>query len=296
MRDTPFETIGELEAYTGGPQIQCLECGKWFKSLATHLPRIHDMSHDDYRQKWGIPKRFALAGTATREKLSEQLKEAISKGEFTYDHLGSAIEASRLAGRGRKTPVDQKRQSEMVASIRPGDHSKLPPGEKTADGRDAENRRRYQQARRSQGRQLWQDSPDRKKKGLIAWRALQKGDPKPWFHYVAEYDTYSQYNEDEDTIIKQFYPDWGALRVGVVLKRTPNSVRARAQALNVSSNLPQAKSHSFRWDRSNDPDLVKMVRNRKTQKELSEHFGTSMTTIAAQMKRLKIKKPKKPRV
>lgn len=145
MRDTQFETIKELEAYTSGPTIQCLECGKWFKSLATHLPRTHGLSHDDYRQKWGIPRRFALAGTATREKLSEQMHGYIASGRVTYEHLESAVEASRTAGRGEKAPIDRKRQSEMIASLRPGDHSKLPTGAKTADGRDAESRREYQQ-------------------------------------------------------------------------------------------------------------------------------------------------------
>ncbi|UQI41913.1 MucR family transcriptional regulator [Vreelandella venusta] len=292
MRDTPFETNEELEAYTGGPQIQCLECGKWFKSLATHLPRTHGMSHAEYRQKWGIPKRFALAGTATREKLSEQLKEAISKGKFTYDHLDSAVEAARTAGRGQKTPLDKKRQSEMVSTIRPGDHSILPSGSKRADGRDADRAREYQKQRRAQTKPKWSESPERRKEANEAWLALQEGDPMPLFRYTIRYDTYIQFTRDEDEIIKQHYPDWGALRVGMLLKRKPESIRARAQVLGVSNKSPQAKSHSYRWDRSNDPRLINMVEKRATQKEIADHFGTSVTTIAAQVKRLKIKKPR----
>ncbi|MBZ5486925.1 MucR family transcriptional regulator [Halomonas aquamarina] len=149
MRDKPFESIEELDSYIGGPQIQCLECGRWFKSLATHLSRIHGMSHSDYRQKWGIPKRYALAGTATREMLSAQMNDYIESGRLTHDHLDRAVEAARTAGRGEKTQIDLKLQSEMVASTRPGDHSKLPPGSKTADGRDADRRREYQQKYRA---------------------------------------------------------------------------------------------------------------------------------------------------
>ncbi len=48
MREAPFSTIDELDAYVGGPQIQCLECGRWYRALATHLPRTHGMSHNDY--------------------------------------------------------------------------------------------------------------------------------------------------------------------------------------------------------------------------------------------------------
>lgn len=293
MRETPFETIEELEAYTGGPTIQCLECGKWFKSLATHLPRIHGMSHDDYRQKWGIPKRFALAGTATREKLSEQMHGYIETGRLTHDHLDSAVEAARAAGRGQKAPVDLKRQSEMTAAIRPGDHSILPPGAKRADGRDADRAREYQQQRRTQTKPKWSESPERQKEAQKAWRALQAGDPMPTLKYMARYETYVQFTNDEDIIIRDHYPEWGALRVGMVLKRTPNSIRARAQVLRVGSSLPQGLSHSYRWDRSNDPRLIEMIEKRATQKEIAKHFGTSVTTIAAQVKRLKIKKPRK---
>lgn len=295
MRDKPFETNEELEAYTGGPQIQCLECGKWFKSLATHLPRTHGMSHAEYRQKWGIPKRFALAGTATREKLSEQLKEAISKGAFTYDHLGSAVEAARTAGRGQKTPVDLKRQSEMVSAIRPGDHSRLPDGATTADGRDAEERRRQQRERRWWKKPKWSDDPERQKEAMQAWKALQAGDPMPLFRYTVRYDTYIQFTPDEDQIIIDHYPEWGALRVGMVLKRKPESIRSRAQVLKVNANSPQSLSHSYRWDRSNDPELIEMVKKRINQKSIAAHFGTSVTTISAQCRRLKIRKPKKPR-
>lgn len=293
MRDKPFETIEELEAYTGGPQIQCLECGKWFKSLATHLPRIHGMSHNDYRQKWGIPKRFALAGTATREKLSEQMHGYIETGRLTHDHLDSAIEAARAAGRGQKAPVDLKRQSEMTAAIRPGDHSILPPGAKRADGRDADRARQSQQQRRSQEKPKWSESPERRKEANEAWQALQEGDPMPLFRYTIRYDTYIQFTRDEDEVIRQHYPEWGALRVGMLLKRKPESIRARARALGVSNKSPQAKSHSYRWDRSNDPLLIKMAEERATQREIANHFGTSVTTIAAQVKRLNIKKPRK---
>lgn len=83
MRETPFSTIAELDAYLGGPQIPCLECGRWYRALATHLPRTHGMSHNDYREKWGIPRRYALADTATRGRLSEQMRDQIKTGHRT---------------------------------------------------------------------------------------------------------------------------------------------------------------------------------------------------------------------
>ncbi|NIC05248.1 MucR family transcriptional regulator [Billgrantia bachuensis] len=165
MRHGPFVSLEELDAYVGGPKIQCLECGRWFRALATHLPRTHGMTHQDYREKWGIPQRYPLAGTATRETLSMQLRQQIDAGRFTYDHLPNATAAAREAGRNRKTPVDQARQSAMMAEQRPGDYHRLPPGAKRADGRDADRRREYQ----------------------IAYRAEKHGDPEPMRRYREKY-------------------------------------------------------------------------------------------------------------
>lgn len=165
MRDRPFQTLDELDAYVGGPRIQCLECGRWFRGLATHLPRVHGMTHDDYREKWGIPKRYPLSGTVTREALSLQMQDQITSGRLTYDHLPSAVEAARRSGRRRKALVDDVRHRKLITEERPGDHHKLPPGAKRADGRDADRSREYQ----------------------IAYRALKRGNPVHMQRYREKY-------------------------------------------------------------------------------------------------------------
>lgn len=157
MRSTPFATIAELDAYTASERIQCLECGRWFRSLATHLPRVHGMRHQDYREKWGIPRRYALAGTATRALLSDQMHDMITAGTLTHEHLPVATAAARDAGRRSKTPADAERHRQTIAALRPGDHSRLPAGSRRANGRDADRARNYQ----------------------IAYRALKNGDPEP---------------------------------------------------------------------------------------------------------------------
>ncbi|SDJ88618.1 MucR family transcriptional regulator [Billgrantia gudaonensis] len=165
MRKEPFQSLEELDAYVGGPKIQCLECGRWFRGLATHLPRTHGMTHADYREKWGIPRRYPLTGTATRETLSQQMRDQIDAGVLTHDHLPDASQAARQAGRSRKRLVDDERHRRITAERRPGDHHRLPPGAKRADGRDADRRREYQ----------------------IAYRALKRGDSEPMQRYRARY-------------------------------------------------------------------------------------------------------------
>lgn len=164
-RSTPFKSLEEIESYLNHPKIKCLECGRYFKSLATHLPRMHGMSHQNYKEKWGIPRRFALAGTQTREILAQQMRDYIDSGRLNHDHLHKAVEASRLAGRTRKMAIDDQKQRERVAHKRPGDHSRLKPGSLRADGRDADRAREYQKA----------------------YRALKKGDPEPMKRYKEAY-------------------------------------------------------------------------------------------------------------
>lgn len=165
MRDQPFQSIKELDAYISGERIQCLECGRWFRALGAHLTSAHGMTHHDYREKWAIPRRYPLAGTATREILSSQIQDMIASGRLTYEHLPSAADASRGADRRRKMEIDDVRHRKIIAEKRPGDHHKLPPGAKRADGRNADRRREYQ----------------------IAYRALKQGDPKPMQHYREKY-------------------------------------------------------------------------------------------------------------
>jgi predicted transcriptional regulator len=40
--------------------IVCLEDGKAFKSLKRHLRTHHDLTPDEYRQKWGLPADYPM--------------------------------------------------------------------------------------------------------------------------------------------------------------------------------------------------------------------------------------------
>jgi hypothetical protein len=41
-------------------RIRCLECGRWYRALPTHLLRSHGLSDEDYRLKHGVPAGFPL--------------------------------------------------------------------------------------------------------------------------------------------------------------------------------------------------------------------------------------------
>lgn len=148
-RSTPFTTEAEIAEYLSGDLIECLECGHRFRMLTgKHLRLIHDMTPNDYRDRWELPRGTPLAGHATRKLRSEIIKQTISDGAMTYEHLPVAMKLAQQAQRPQKTPASAAAHSARIAELRPGDHSKLPPGAKRADGRDADRAREAQRLRR----------------------------------------------------------------------------------------------------------------------------------------------------
>ncbi len=56
--------------------IVCLEDGKKFKSLKRHLRAHYDMSPDEYRTKWGLPKDYPMVApnyAQARSTLAKQM-------------------------------------------------------------------------------------------------------------------------------------------------------------------------------------------------------------------------------
>ncbi|WP_281007088.1 MULTISPECIES: MucR family transcriptional regulator [unclassified Mesorhizobium] len=56
--------------------IVSLEDGKKYKSLKRHLHTAHDMSPEEYREKWGLPKDYPMVApnySAARSALAKSL-------------------------------------------------------------------------------------------------------------------------------------------------------------------------------------------------------------------------------
>jgi predicted transcriptional regulator len=54
----------------------CLEDGKRFKSLKRHLRTQYNLSPDQYREKWGLPRDYPMVApnyAATRSRLAMQI-------------------------------------------------------------------------------------------------------------------------------------------------------------------------------------------------------------------------------
>ncbi len=56
-------TYDEIVAYYSQPRVQCLLCGRTFCSMAKHLTFIHNVSVQEYKNMYGLPKKRGLTGT-----------------------------------------------------------------------------------------------------------------------------------------------------------------------------------------------------------------------------------------
>jgi predicted transcriptional regulator len=56
-------------------QITCLECGGSFKSLKRHLMTHHDLTPDQYREKWELQADYPMVAPAYAQARSRLAKE-----------------------------------------------------------------------------------------------------------------------------------------------------------------------------------------------------------------------------
>jgi predicted transcriptional regulator len=70
--------------------IVCLEDGKKFKSLKRHLRTHYDMSPEEYREKWGLPRDYPMVAPAYATARSN-LAKSMGLGRRSQAEGGSAL-------------------------------------------------------------------------------------------------------------------------------------------------------------------------------------------------------------
>ena len=98
-----FTTKSEIDEYFSNPDgIQCLLCGRIYKSLNGHLQIIHGASHEEYRARYGLPWRRGLVSQNVSKKISEALTRRIRNGTFKPNPDNKIVVKSILEGGRRK--------------------------------------------------------------------------------------------------------------------------------------------------------------------------------------------------
>ncbi len=87
--------------------IICLEDGKKFRSLKRHLGTVYNMTPDEYRTKWGLPKDYPMVApgySEIRSKLAKDigLGQQRSEAAETPAPAPAAAEPEAPKTRGRK--------------------------------------------------------------------------------------------------------------------------------------------------------------------------------------------------
>ncbi len=83
----------------------CLEDGKKFKSLKRHLKTRYDLSPEEYREKWGLPRDYPMVAPAYAAARSE-LAKSMGLGQRNNAKAaktataGSVSASAAKAGRG----------------------------------------------------------------------------------------------------------------------------------------------------------------------------------------------------
>lgn len=104
-----FATMKELEKYFGGNRLTCLLCGKRCVQLASHIRPAHGLSADDYREMFGIPWTYGLAGKSFRLRSSLRIKALRRSGKLPQAPSLHHIRKLLAARRRRRPPAEAVR-------------------------------------------------------------------------------------------------------------------------------------------------------------------------------------------
>ena len=84
--------------------IVCLEDGKKFKSLKRHLRTDHNLSPEEYRARWGLPRDYPMVApnyAASRSELAKKMGLGRGRQGNGATAAGSGAAAAPKRGRGR---------------------------------------------------------------------------------------------------------------------------------------------------------------------------------------------------
>jgi len=82
-------------------KVLCNECGKWFTTLAPHIKKIHKMSADEYKDKYGINRTVGLCSKKFSSKMSDIMTKRM-KHEMSQFAIKEVRELGHEATKTRK--------------------------------------------------------------------------------------------------------------------------------------------------------------------------------------------------
>jgi|BEDMetMinimDraft_2_1075160.scaffolds.fasta_scaffold13894_2 predicted transcriptional regulator len=84
--------------------VVCLECGKKFKMLRRHLSTHHNLTPEEYREKWGLPLDYPLVAPNYAKQRSVIAKE----NELGKRHQSGGRQDGEKTEKGRRAEKEEK--------------------------------------------------------------------------------------------------------------------------------------------------------------------------------------------
>ena len=98
-----FAKKNEIDQYFSNPDgIQCLICGRFYGTLNNHLQIVHEIYHEEYRGRYGLPWRKGLVSRNISKGFSSRLTKRIKNGSFKPKPDNKAAVNKIRAGDRRK--------------------------------------------------------------------------------------------------------------------------------------------------------------------------------------------------
>lgn len=96
----PFKYIppaGEIH-YDNDGSILCHVCGRSFKKLSTHISSKHNMTTDEYREKFGLNRNSKLTGKNFIPNITVDITTVSKNTRFYEGHKINSDKTKRLQG------------------------------------------------------------------------------------------------------------------------------------------------------------------------------------------------------
>jgi hypothetical protein len=94
-------------------KAQCHACGRWFRSLALHAGRGHDLTAQEYKALFGLNRTTGLIGPALRARMQAVANDVLSPywGQ-SAEALGARTAEQHRNMLGRKVRLEALREPE----------------------------------------------------------------------------------------------------------------------------------------------------------------------------------------
>lgn len=106
-----FQTMEEIQQYRDQPKLTCLLCGREYASLGAHLGYTHEMEADRYREMYGLPWTYSLAGRDWREVQGRTLRRTRANGKISHMPSTEHLQVMQRNRQNRRPAVEVARKA-----------------------------------------------------------------------------------------------------------------------------------------------------------------------------------------